>query len=186
MGKAELRVEALARRRALSDADLATAAEALAAHVLAQPVVGRARRIAAYVSMPTEPGTGPTIAALTDQGIEVIVPISLPDGGLDWVVWTHDAAYAVTSLGIAEPEGPRLGADALATADLVILPALAVDNSGNRLGRGAGYYDRALAGSTAVTCVLLFAGEIVESLPHEPHDFPVDMVITPTGVFRVP
>lgn len=186
MGKAELRVEALARRKSHSEADRATAAEAICAHVLAQPVVGRARRIAAYVSMPSEPGTGPTIAALIDRGVEVIVPISLADGTLDWVAHSPDQAYVVTPLGIAEPDGERLGTAALASADLVLLPALAVDHAGHRLGRGAGYYDRALAGSSAVTCVLLFAGEITESLPHEPHDVPVDMVITPTGVFRVP
>ena len=186
MGKAELRVEALARRRALSDGERTTAAEAIAAHVLAQPIINRASRVAAYVSMATEPGTGPTIAALADHGIEVILPISLEGGELDWVLYSPDAAYVITPLGIAEPDGQRLGAQALDAVDLAILPALAVDHEGHRLGRGAGYYDRALAGSSAVKCVLLYAGEIVESLPFEEHDVPVDMVITPTGVFRVP
>lgn len=186
MDKAELRVEALARRQALSEADRAAAADAICAHVLAQPVVARARRIAAYISMASEPGTGPMIAALMERGIEVIVPISLPGGGLDWVIHSPDDTYIITPLGIAEPGGERLGAEALTMADLVILPALAVDHAGHRLGRGAGYYDRALAGTSAVRCVLLFSGEITESLPHEPHDVPVDMVITPTGVFRIP
>lgn len=186
MGKAELRTTALARRRTHSDDDRMTAAEAIAAHVLAQPIVGRASRVAAYVSMPTEPGTGPTIAALMDRGIEVIVPIVLGADRLDWVVYSPDSAQTTTALGIAEPEGDRLGAAALDSTDVVIVPALAVDHAGHRLGRGAGYYDRALANSSAVRCALLFADEIVESLPHEPHDIAVEMVITPTGVFRVP
>lgn len=186
MGKAELRVAALARRRTLDNEGRMTAADAIASHVLAQPIVSRAARIAVYVSMATEPGTGPTIAALIDRDIEVIVPISLEGGTLDWVSFSPDAAQIKTGLGIAEPEGERLGPAAIDSVDLVILPALAVDHAGHRLGRGAGYYDRALAGSSAVRCALLFAGEIVESLPHESHDVPVDMVITPTGVFRVP
>lgn len=186
MGKVELRVAVLNSRRALTPEDRAAAAEAIASHVLAQPIIARAVRIAAYVSMAGEPGTGPMIAGLMDRGIEVIVPISLADGELDWVVFSTDAEQVTSSIGIAEPTGERLGADALEAVDLVILPALAVDHAGHRLGRGAGYYDRALAGSTALRCALLFAGEIAESLTYEPHDVAVDMVITPTGVFRVP
>lgn len=186
MGKEELRLAALAKRRAMSAGDRAQAAEAIAAHVLAQSIVARAARIAAYVSMPSEPGTGPTIDGLLARGIEVIVPISLADGGLDWVAYAPGALHAATPLGIAEPEGERLGASALASADFVIVPALAVDVEGNRLGRGAGYYDRALATAKAPLCALLFTGEITDALPHEGHDVPVNMVITPTGTFRVP
>lgn len=185
MDKADYRSVALARRRSLSDQDRAFAAEAIAAHLLSQPIVNAAKRVAAYLSMSSEPGTAPTIQGLIDRGIEVIVPISLPDLSLDWVTYKTGASGQVTSLGITEPDAPRLGADALDTADLVIVPALAVDIAGNRLGRGAGYYDRALEGSTAIRCALLFAGEIVDELPHDAFDVPVHMAIAPTGVFRV-
>ena len=186
MGKEEQRLEAIARRRAIPTADRIEAAEAIAAHVLAQPVVAQSSGVAAYVSMRSEPGTGPTIAGLLDRGIEVIVPISLEDGRLDWVVYSPEAALMSTSLGISEPDGERLGTQALSTVDFVIVPALAVDVAGNRLGRGAGYYDRALAHANAPLCALLFAGEIAEAVPHEEHDVPMNMVVTPTGVFRVP
>ena len=186
MRKEEQRLEAIARRRAIPAADRIEAAEAIAAHVLAQPIVAQASRIAAYVSMRSEPGTGPTIAGLLDRGIEVIVPVSLEDGRLDWVTYLPEAALISTSLGISEPDGDRLGAGALSTADFVIVPALVVDVSGNRLGRGAGYYDRALAQANGPLCALLFAGEIADAVPHETHDVRVDMVVTPTGVFRVP
>jgi len=186
MGKEELRLEAVARRRAISPEERLQSAEAIAAHVLAQPVIAQSSRVAAYVSMRSEPGTGPTIAGLLDRGIEVIVPITLEDGRLDWVVYSPEAAIVSTSLGIAEPEGDLLGVSALSSVDFVIAPALAVDVEGNRLGRGAGYYDRALAHANAPLCALLFAGEIVDALPHEEHDVPMDMVVTPTGVFRVP
>lgn len=185
VSKDAMRAAALERRRAMAAEERVQAAEAIAAHVLAQPVVARSSRIAAYVSMPSEPGTVPTIAALLERGIEVIVPISLEDGHLDWVVYSPGMKTVTTPLGISEPVGERLGAEALSTVDLVLLPALAVDHDGNRLGRGAGYYDRALAGVTATLCSLLFAGEIVDALPHEEHDIQVHMVVTPTGVFRV-
>lgn len=186
MNKEELRREVLARRRVMTADDRELAAEAIASHVLAQPIVARASRIAAYVSMPSEPGTDPTIAGLLDRGIEVIVPISLKGGMLDWVVYSPDAIHSTTELGIAEPGGEHLGVEALASVDFAIVPALAVDESGNRLGRGAGYYDRALAEAKAPLCALLFAGEIADALPHEEHDVAMNMVITPTGVFRVP
>lgn len=185
MDKEEQRRNVLARRRDMTTDDRRQAAEAIAAHVLAQPIVAGASRIAAYVSMPSEPGTDPTIAGLLDRGIEVIVPVSLKGGTLDWVVYSPEATHSKTELGIAEPEGERLGTETLASVDFVIVPALAVDESGNRLGRGAGYYDRALAGVTAPVCALLFAGEIADVLPHEQHDIAMNMVITPTGVFRV-
>lgn len=186
MHKAELRSRILARRGEISAADRTGAADAIAAHVLAQPVVNRAARIAAYVSMDTEPGTGPTLAALAARGIEIIVPICLSDGILDWAVWTAHTPTVTTKLGIQEPAGAQLGADAIADADFVLVPALAIDVAGHRLGRGAGYYDRALARTTAVRCALLYAGEILDSVPYEAHDVPVDMAIAPTGVFRVP
>lgn len=183
---------ALRRERRASAADVV--AEAVAAHLLALPSVVRARRVAAYRSMRGEPGTAPLLAGLTERAVEVVVPVSLPDGTLDWVV--HDPAEPVvrSSLGIEEPVGARLGADALAAVDVVVLPALAVDHAGHRLGRGAGYYDRALEAALAsgvgarrpLLVALVHADELLPRVPHEPHDVPVDMVVTEAGVFRVP
>lgn len=145
------------------------AAEAIALHVLAVPVIARARRVACYDSMKSEPGTGPLIAALQARGIEVIVPVILEDYALDW-----------------DLSGTQLGVDALATCDVVIVPALAVDHAGHRLGRGAGYYDRALVDVAAPVCAVVFTHELLPEVPHEPHDIPVHMAVTPAGLFRVP
>ena len=186
MTKARQRDELLARRRGLSPAQRAEASEAIAQHVLAMPLLMRARRVACYLSMTTEPGTGPLIAALHDRGVEVVVPISLADHSLDWVLHDPAAALTTTSLGISEPAGPRLGPDALATCSLVVVPALAVDHAGHRLGRGAGYYDRALARVTAPLCALVFTHELLPEVPHEAHDVSVQMAVTPSGLFRVP
>jgi 5-formyltetrahydrofolate cyclo-ligase len=170
----------------MSEAHRAEAAEAIAQHVLATPVVARATRIAAYLSMPSEPGTGPLVAGLHARGIEVLVPVSLDDHTLEWVRHDPDAPVVRTALGIPEPDGPWLGPDALAGCSVVLVPALAVDHAGHRLGRGAGYYDRALAVVTTPVCALVFAHELLPEVPHEPHDVPVQMAVTPSGLFRVP
>ncbi len=186
MSKDELREELLQRRRDMADDVRAEAAEAIALHLLAAALTSSARRVACYVSMATEPGTVPLIGGLMARGVEVIVPLSLPDGTLDWVAYDPAAPTTVTPLGITEPAGERLGADALGECAVVVVPALAVDHSGHRLGRGAGYYDRALAGITRPVCALVFTHELLESVPYEPHDIPVDLAVTPDGMFRVP
>lgn len=170
----------------MSPGERAEAAQAIALHLLAVPVIARANRVACYLSMPSEPGTGPLVAALHDRGVEVVVPISLDDHTLDWSTYDPTAAVTTTALGIPEPAGVRLGVGALDTCDVVILPALAVDHAGHRLGRGAGYYDRALAGTSAPLCAVVFTHELLPTLPHEPHDVPVQMAVTPAGLFRVP
>lgn len=170
----------------MTTAERAQAAEAIAMHALGAPVVARARRVAAYLSMLSEPGTAPLISGLLDRGVEVIVPLIFPDMTLDWVAYDPAAPTIETSLGIHEPEGEHLGAGALGTCDAVFVPALAVDHTGHRLGRGAGYYDRALASARTPLCALVFTHELMPEVPHEPHDVPVQMVVTPNGVFRVP
>lgn len=176
----------LARRRAMSPSARDEAAQAIALHVLAAPVVARAGRVACYLSMASEPGTGPLIAGLHERGIEVVVPVTVDDHRLDWVRHEPGATTSTTALGIPEPAGPRLGVAALAGCDVVIVPALAVDLAGHRLGRGAAYYDRALTDVTAPVCALVFTHELVAEVPHEPHDVPVHLAATPAGIFRVP
>jgi 5-formyltetrahydrofolate cyclo-ligase len=69
---------------------------------------------------------------------------------------------------------------------LVIAPALAVDHAGWRLGRGAGYFDRALAHARGTLCAVVYADELLPVVPHEPHDVAVHLVVTEAGIFRVP
>lgn len=186
MTKDELRADLLERRRDMDETVRLVAADAIALHLLAAPLIASARRVACYVSMATEPGTGPLIDGLLERGIEVIVPLSLPDGTLDWIAYDPAAEMNVTKLGIVEPEGTPLGASALEDCAVIVVPALAVDHAGNRLGRGAGYYDRALDGVTRPVCALVFTHELLESVPYEPHDVPVNLAVTPDGLFRIP
>lgn len=186
--KQALRAVLLEARRRRTPAQRSAVEEALVAHLLALAPVARARRVAAYRSMADEPGTGALLAALHERGTEVLLPVTLDDGGLDWVLHAPDAPTRRSRLGVEEPTGERLGAGALTGADVVVLPALAVDHAGHRLGRGAGYYDRALEadGRGPLLVALVHAEELLPEVPHEPHDVPVQVVVTETGVFRVP
>jgi 5-formyltetrahydrofolate cyclo-ligase len=164
--KRELRARAL-RRRADTPSPPG-AADALARGVLA--TAPRARRVAAYASFGTEPPTSALLHALHDSGAHVLLPLLLPDRDLDWCAWSPDGT------------GPALGVDAVGTCDLVVVPALAVDRLGTRLGRGGGSYDRALARVPAhvLTVALLHDdGEVVDALPCDRHDVPVRAFTTP-------
>lgn len=183
--KDALRTSVLESRMQRSDAARAEASEAIAAHLLAAQFA-QVDRVATYLSMGTEPSTAGIIDGLVARGTEVIVPVAGPDRTLDWVRFDRDAVLTLSPIGVPEPAGPRLGSDALADAGLVIVPALAVDHTGCRLGRGAGYFDRALPGVRAPICALVYADELVESVPHEAHDVRVDLVVTEAGILRVP
>ena len=180
--KSARRTELRARRRALAAArDLAADGHRLAEHVLsllAELGLGGGSVVTSYVAVPGEPPTAPLNAALTAHGIRVLVPITLPDFDLDW----HDATDATDA--IASPLGP----DAVALADVVLAPGLAVDHRGTRMGQGGGCYDRALPRRRPGTpvVVVLHPGELVDPsgppLPRQAHDQPVDAVVTADGV----
>jgi 5-formyltetrahydrofolate cyclo-ligase len=167
--------------------EVGEAARALAEHLLGTESVRRAASVAAYVSVNGEPGTGPLLDGLRAAGKRVILPVVLPGLDLDWAVYRDPGDLVPARLGLLEPAGERLGTDAIATADVVLVPALAVSPAGVRLGRGGGCYDRAL-GRVPVgtfTCALLYDGEVGLDVPVEPHDRPVLYVATPSGVRRL-
>jgi 5-formyltetrahydrofolate cyclo-ligase len=117
----------------------------------------------------------------------VLLPVLLPDDDLDWAVYTGPDCLVSARRGLLEPDGEPLGVDAVATADVVLVPGLAVSPTGLRLGRGGGSYDRAL-GRVPVgtfTCVLLYDDEVGLDVPTEPHDRPVLAAATPSGVVRL-
>jgi 5-formyltetrahydrofolate cyclo-ligase len=189
--KAELRRRILERRRSLDAYALAMAARDLRDVLLAAPEIARATCVAAYVSVGKEPGTGPLIEALADRGAAVLLPLLLPDGDLDWAAYEGPTSLAAATRGLLEPTGEPLGVDAVLDADAVLVPGLAVDRSGTRLGRGGGSYDRVLvravarATPPAWSCILLHEGEVLDfALPKDPHDAPVMAAATPRELIR--
>jgi 5-formyltetrahydrofolate cyclo-ligase len=174
--KDALRRAALRRRAGGAPVDVA---EALASAVL--PAAAGASRVAAYASFGTEPPTTCLLRALAAADVQVLLPVVMAGGDLDWASWHPELSAG--DQRPAAPGGPRLGVDAVRACPLVVVPALAVDVHGNRLGRGGGSYDRALARlpPDVLTVALLYDGELVDSLPAEPHDVPVRAVVTPSG-----
>ena len=178
--KSAVRDRFLARRRARPEAERAAASAAVTTALLRG--LARARVLAAYVPEETEPGHGRIPAAFGRLGARVLLPVVPAEGReLTWAVDT--GRLAPGRFGLLEPVGPRLGPTAVGTADVVVVPAVAVARDGVRLGRGGGYYDRALrhARPDAVVVALVFDDELVDELPAEPHDRRVGAVVTPSG-----
>ena len=178
--KARIRRECLAARQRRSVADRARATAAVTTALLRG--LARVRTVAAYVPEEAEPGWGRLPAAYTQLGARVLLPVVPVEGReLSWAVDT--GRLAPGRYGLLEPVGPRLGPTAIGAADVVVVPAVAVDRAGCRLGRGGGYYDRALlhARRGAAVVALVFDDELLDELPGEPHDHRVTAVVTPSG-----
>ena len=185
--KLALRDQLVTGRGRRSLLEVSEAARAIAEQLMGTPEVRRAATVAAYVSVGTEPGTGPLLEELRELGRRVILPVLLPDNDVDWAVYEGPDGLVRAGRGLLEPTGRRLGVDAVATADVVLTPGLAVDRTGMRLGRGGGSYDRVL-GRVPVgtfTCALLYDGELLDEVPAESHDRRVTAVVTPTGITRL-
>ena len=181
VAKIALRDRIRTTRHRLSLLEIGDAARGLAEVVIAQPEVRRAATVAAYVSIGSEPGTGALLDALTAAGKRVILPVVLPDLDLDWGTWRGPTALAPARRGLLEPPD-HLGLDAVATADVVLVPGMGVSATGDRLGQGGGCYDRALGRVPVGTpvVVLLYDDEVGLDVPVDPHDRPVTAAATPT------
>lgn len=150
------------------------------------PVVDRLGSVAAYLSADAEPGTLELVAWLASRDVEVLLPV-LTDGSgvrLDepaWAPYGGPDRLRIGQRSILEPTTP-LAADAVGRMGLVVCSAVAADQTGQRLGRGGGWYDRVLAAldPSVVVWTLLNDDEVLNSVPTDPWDRPVDVLATPT------
>jgi 5-formyltetrahydrofolate cyclo-ligase len=179
--KGTLRRRQVAARAAMPDSIRNEGGRLIRDHVLEMPEVTSAGTVAAYYSVGTEPDTHGLIFALWKRGSYVVLPVLLPDGDLDWASYEGPESLAPGPRGVLQPVEPVRGTGTVARADVVLVPALAVDVRGRRLGRGGGSYDRALArvGPQVPTIALLYDSELLPSVPAEEHDQPVRAVARP-------
>ncbi|MEO5695326.1 MAG: 5-formyltetrahydrofolate cyclo-ligase [Usitatibacter sp.] len=183
--KANLRREMIARRDALSGAERASLAQALAEQLARLPQYTKARSVLATMSIGSEWNTRVFLERAMADGKVVVLPrISAPPRKLElYGVADLSSDLIPGTWDIPEPDPARCGRLDLAEVDFALVPALAIDAGRHRLGYGAGYFDKLLAGRGAHPfCVTaLPAAFVVESLPHESHDIPVDLVVNEHG-----
>lgn len=179
--KRAIRAHVRASRLARADDERRDADDAIAAAAIAYLQEIGAREIAAYLALPEEPGTARLLAWARANDVRVLLPIARQDGLLDWA--EQGDTIAEGAFGLPEPTGEVLPPTALCDVDAILAPASAVDRRGMRLGWGRGFFDKALGalGRRPPVYAIVFDDEILDAVPAEAHDQPVDGVIAPSG-----
>lgn len=178
-----MRKRLLAARRSVPDDVRAQHAAALADHIDALAVVGGT--VCAYVPVGAEPGSLQMLNVLARRGARVLLPVARTTADDDAVAlqWGEyrPGQLVEARFGLLEPPAPWLPSKTVAEASIVLVPALAVDWAGARLGRGRGFYDRTLVlGDPDARLVAVIRDEeLLDEVPHEPHDVPVTHALTP-------
>lgn len=181
--KRALRAELRERRRITTAKERSDADAAITQNLIDLTSGLGSRSLAAYLSLPDEPGTRDFIAWACEQGIRVLLPISRPDGLLDWAPYDGRDEQP-DDFGMPSPTSEVLGPIAINSVDLIIVPAASVDRTGMRMGWGRGYFDKTLGSMENCPPVyaVIFDHELVDSVPSERHDQRVDGVVTPAGI----
>lgn len=178
--KRALRTRLRAGRARRDATELNAAGAALARQ--GSTVAGDASTIAAYASARDEPPTRVLLDELQRRGKRLLLPRVAADH-LEWAPYESWSDLVTTARGLLEPSAPAVRESLADIADLVLAPALAVDRRGHRIGRGAGYYDRALvAVARERILAVVFDDEVLDELPAEPHDVLVSAALTPSGL----
>ena len=193
--KAALRAQIRTGRRSRTPADRDAAGIAIASSVRDLPLLGRlgGMTVTCYLSLETEPGTGPLIEDLLARGASVLVP-RVAGQHLDWLLHAAHQPVSPGPFGILEPAGIPVGRGSapLVACTALFLPALAIDDRGYRLGQGGGFYDRTLADLAThdrggpIRIAIVFEKEMLPRVPIDDHDCRVDLAVTEAGIRRFP
>jgi 5-formyltetrahydrofolate cyclo-ligase len=184
--KAGLREEARARLRALDPAARATESREIVRQVWTLPEIAGAGTLLLFAALPDEPETVEIATEARRRGIAVVYPRCLPDRSMTLHAVASDDALQRGRFGIREPDAEACALVRVEEIDAALVPGLAWDRAGHRLGRGAGYYDRLFAeqGWRGFRCGLFFAAAEVPALPADPWDAPLDAVLTGSEIVR--
>lgn len=180
--KERLRASGLDARRRLTPGERRAASEALVERLLRQPALRRARHVLLYAALADEVDLGPAVGPLRSRGVRTLFPrVRGPE--LELVAASDLLTLQLGYRGVREPAGPKVDP---AVVDVAVVPGVAFDPHGGRLGHGGGHYDRLLARlpQTTVLIGVGFACQVVPSVPRDEHDLPVDLVVTDHRVHR--
>lgn len=175
--KQKLRTQVRMARAALTPEVAARKDAAIIAALRAVLAERGATRVAAYAPMVGEPGGAALVPALADVVSELWLPVCRPGRVLRWGRYEGPESLFEGSFGILEPHDTSCDNSVLDELDVVVVPAVAVDSQGFRLGQGAGFYDRTLANCKAFTVVTVYKEEVVP-VPREPHDVALAKIVT--------
>ncbi|MGE2729681.1 5-formyltetrahydrofolate cyclo-ligase [Mycolicibacterium vaccae] len=181
--KSQVRATIVTARRSLSEQQRSAEAAAIARHLA--ELIPPGSTVCAYVPVGSEPGSAAALDALEERGVTVLLPVARADatGAGHPLQWGRHrpGALVPAPFGLLEPPPPWSPPEEVARAATVLVPALAVDRRGTRLGRGAGFYDRTLglADPAARLVAVVRDDELVDELPVEDHDVPMTHALTP-------
>ena len=188
MEKATLRREARARLRAIPPAERAHAGREIARQVWELPEIASAGVLLLYASLPEEVPTDEIAREALRRGVGVVYPRTAAGGSMVLHRVADPAELQTGRFGIREPDPAIHPAVSIDSVDAALIPGLAWDRAGGRLGRGGGFYDRLLGtlGWRGFRCGIFFTAQEVPSVPAEPWDIALDAVVTDSGVWRFP
>jgi len=181
--KRALRAELRERRRIRTATERSADAAAITQNLIDLTSDLKVEYLAAYLSTADEPTTREFLRWTAEQGIRVLLPVSRADGLLDWAPYDGEDEEADV-FGMPAPTSELLGPIAINGVDLILVPAACVDRTGMRMGWGMGYFDKTLGSMESCPPVyaVIFDDELVDSVPRERHDMPVNGVVTPSGI----
>jgi len=172
----------LERRRGLPDPERRLRTDALMGHLEGLTELGGPGRVATYVALADEVDVTAPAERWRAAGWVLHLPRLMGGGEMEFARFGPGDELVANRYGIGEPTGPAVG---VADLDVVIVPCVAVDDNGTRVGFGAGYYDRALAATPRPFLVgVAFEVQRFTSIERRPWDVPLDVVVTDAGVLR--
>jgi len=184
VNKTDIRKRCQSWRSSISEEEWASKSSAICSKLGAIEQLRLAQTVHAFwpIHAKREVNICPLLAALVSEGKEVLLPIM--DGStLKYGRFESESDLTLVSFGVFEPREMKVFSPE--EIDVVLVPALAVDSSGNRIGYGKGFYDRFLSKCNALKIVPLFENQVIDGIPYQVHDVPFDIFVTEQRIYRV-
>ncbi len=182
--KTQLRKDIAGKRDVLDPQWIMRASEAIIQKVQTLDAFKRAKMVALYNAIKGEVKLDALFELCWKQEKQTCIPVFNTEGNYyELAGICSETRFITGNYGILEPESPSLLA--VESVDLIIVPGVAFDPAGNRLGRGGGYYDRLLHGFSGISTAVAFDFQLFPHIPIDSHDIPVDFVITQTKIVKV-